>query len=124
MFTRLSLPAAVTLMTCRNFAGSYIAINSLKISLSGEDHVFKFNKYARQYLGGFCFGSSRLFNLLGMTDRLINAACCCCSRLGRLLRLVEPCTDSIIVKLALGSKLDEEVALLVDTNDLITRPLT
>jgi transposase-like protein len=64
-------------------------LSNLKTSLSGTFHAFNFEKYGNRYLGGFCFRFNRRFNLAQMTERLLNAACCCVARPERVLRLAE-----------------------------------
>jgi len=54
-----------------------ILLGNLKTSLSGTFHAFNFDKYARRYLGGFCFRFNRRFVLARMTERIANAVCCC-----------------------------------------------
>jgi hypothetical protein len=46
-------------------------------SFSGTFHAFNFDKYARRYLGGYCFRFNRRFSMVAMTERIANAACCC-----------------------------------------------
>ena len=60
-----------------------------KTSLSGTFHAFNFEKYSKRYLGAFSFRFNRRFNLEKMTDRLLNAACCCGPRPERFLRQAE-----------------------------------
>jgi transposase-like protein len=64
-------------------------LSNLKTSLSGTFHSFNFAKYGKRYLGAFCFRLNRRFNLAAMTERLLNAACCCGPRPERVLRLAE-----------------------------------
>jgi transposase-like protein len=64
-------------------------LGNLKTCLGGTFHAFNFDKYARRYLGAFCFRFNRRFNLAAMTERLLNAACCCGPRPERVLRLTE-----------------------------------
>jgi hypothetical protein len=40
-------------------------LGKLKTTLSGTFHAFNFDKYARQYLGGYCFRFNRFFSLAG-----------------------------------------------------------
>jgi len=64
-------------------------LSNLKTSLSGTFHAFNFAKYGKRYLGAFCFRFNRRFKLAAMTERLLNAACCCGPRPERVLRLAE-----------------------------------
>ena len=64
-------------------------LSNLKTSLNGTFHAFNFEKYGNRYLGGFCFRFNRRFKLAQMTERLLNAACCCGARPERVLRLAE-----------------------------------
>ena len=41
----------------------------------GLFHAFDFDKYAKRYLGGFCFRFNRRFKMAEMTERIANAAC-------------------------------------------------
>ena len=52
-------------------------LGNLKTSLSGTLHAFNFSKYARRYLGGFCFRFNRRFAMAEMIERIAHAACCC-----------------------------------------------
>jgi hypothetical protein len=60
-------------------------LGNLKTSFSGTLHAFNFDKYARRYLGGYCFRFNRRFSMTAMTDRIANAVCCCM-----------PCTERIL----------------------------
>jgi hypothetical protein len=62
---------------------------TLKTSFSGTFHAFNFDKYARRYLGGYCFRFNRRFSMAGMTERIPNSVCCCVSRIERDLRIAE-----------------------------------
>ncbi len=64
-------------------------LSNLKTSLSGAFHAFNFEMYENRYFGGFCFWFNRRFNLDQMTERMLNAACCCGARPERALRLAE-----------------------------------
>jgi transposase-like protein len=64
-------------------------LGNLKTSLSGTFHALNFKKYSKRYLGAFCFRFNRRFKLAAMTERLLNAACCCGPRPERVLRLAE-----------------------------------
>jgi len=64
-------------------------LGNLKTSLSGTFHGFKFDKYARRYLGGYCFRFNRRFSLAAMTERIANAVCCCMPCTERNLRVAE-----------------------------------
>ena len=47
-----------------------------------------YDKYARRYLGGYCFRFNRRFSMVAMTERIANAVCCLpCSE--RDLRVAE-----------------------------------
>ena len=52
-------------------------LGNLKTSFNGTFHAFNFDKYARRYLGGFCFRFNRRFVMAAMTERIANAVCCC-----------------------------------------------
>jgi transposase-like protein len=52
-------------------------LGNLKTSFNGTFHAFNFDKYARRYLGGFCFRFNRRFAMAAMTERIANAVCCC-----------------------------------------------
>ena len=58
----------------------------LNTSLSGTFYTFNFEKYSKRYLGAFSFRFNRRFNLAKMTERLLNAACCCGPLPERFLR--------------------------------------
>jgi hypothetical protein len=62
---------------------------NLKSSFNGTFHDFNFDKYARRYLGGYCFRFNRLFSMVAMTERIANAVCCSMSCTERALRLAE-----------------------------------
>jgi len=64
-------------------------LGNLKTSLSGTFHGFNFDKYARRYLGGYCFRFNRRFSLAAMTERIANAVCCCMPCTERDLRVAE-----------------------------------
>jgi len=64
-------------------------LGNLKTSLSGTFHAFNFDKYARRYLGGYCFRFNRRFSLAAMTERIANAVCCCIPFTERHLRVAE-----------------------------------
>jgi transposase-like protein len=64
-------------------------LGNLKTSFSGTFHAFKFDKYARRYLGGYCFRFNRRFSMAGMTERIANAVCCCGPLTERDLRVAE-----------------------------------
>ena len=64
-------------------------LSNLKTSFSGFFHAFNFDKYARRYLGGFCFRFNRRFSLAVMTERIANAVCCCMPCTERDLRVAE-----------------------------------
>ena len=49
-----------------------------------------YDKYARRYLGGFCFRFNRRFLMAAMTELIANAVCCCTPCTERDLRLAEP----------------------------------
>ena len=68
-----------------------ILLGSLKTSFSGTFHAFNFDKYARCYLGGYCFRFNRRFSMAGMTERIGNAVCCCMPLTERDLRVAELC---------------------------------
>ena len=54
-----------------------ILLSNLKTSISGALHAFDFDKYAKRYLGGYCFRFNRRFEMKEMTDRIANTVCCC-----------------------------------------------
>jgi hypothetical protein len=64
-------------------------LGNLKTSFCGTFHAFNFDKYARRYLGGFCFRFNRRFSMTAMTERIVNAVCCCTPCTKRDLRLAE-----------------------------------
>jgi transposase-like protein len=64
-------------------------LGNLKTSLSGTLHAFNFDKYAKRYLGGYCFRFNRRFSLPAMTERIANAVCCCIPCTERDLRVAE-----------------------------------
>ena len=64
-------------------------LGNLKTSLSGTFHAFNFDKYAKRYLGGYCFRFNRRFSLPAMTERIANAVCCCIPCTERDLRIAE-----------------------------------
>ena len=64
-------------------------LSNLKTSFSGTFHAFNFDKYARRYLGGYCFRFNRRFSMAGMTERIANALCCCMPLTERDLRVAE-----------------------------------
>jgi transposase-like protein len=66
-----------------------IVLGNLKTSLSGTFHAFNFDKYARRYLGGFCFRFNRRFEMAAMTKRIAHAVCCCMPCPERALRVAE-----------------------------------
>ena len=64
-------------------------LGNLKTSFSGTFHAFNFDKYARRYLGGYCFRFNRRFSMAAMTERIANAVCCCMPCTERDLRVAE-----------------------------------
>jgi transposase-like protein len=64
-------------------------LGNLKTSFSGTFHAFNFDKYARRYLGGYCFRFNRRFSMVAMTERIANAVCCCRPATERDLRVAE-----------------------------------
>jgi hypothetical protein len=64
-------------------------LGNLKTSLSGTFHAFNFDKYARRYLGGYCFRFNRRFSQAAITERIANAVCCCMPCTERDLRVAE-----------------------------------
>jgi hypothetical protein len=66
-----------------------ILLGNLKTSFSGTFHAFDFGKYAKRYLGGFCFLFNRRFKLSAMTERIANAVCVCKPCPERALRAAE-----------------------------------
>jgi len=45
-------------------------LGNLKTSFSGTFHAFNFEKYARRYLGGYCFRFNRRFSMAEITERI------------------------------------------------------
>ena len=74
------------------FRWMHTLLGKLKISLNGTFHSFEFDKYARRYLGGFCFRFNRRFAMAEITERIANAVYCCmpCTVPPR------PCSDSCV----------------------------
>jgi len=66
-----------------------ILLGNLKTSFSGTFHAFNFEKYAKRYLGGFCFRFNRRFKMAAMTERIANAVCVCKPCPERALRVAE-----------------------------------
>jgi hypothetical protein len=66
-----------------------ILLSNLRTSFSGTFHAFYFDKYAKRYLGCFCFRFNRRFNMAEMTERIANAVCFCKPCPERVLRVVE-----------------------------------
>jgi hypothetical protein len=64
-------------------------LGNLKTSFNGTFHAFNVDKYARRYLGGYCFRFNRRFSLAAMTERIANAVCCCMPCTERDLRVAE-----------------------------------
>jgi hypothetical protein len=64
-------------------------LGNLKTSFNGTFHAFNFGKYARRYLGGFCFRFNRRFAMAAMTERIANAVCCCKPVIEAALRVAE-----------------------------------
>jgi transposase-like protein len=66
-------------------------LGNLKTNFSGTFHALNFDKYARRYLGGYCFRFNRRFAMAVMTERITNAVCCCRPRTDteRDLRIAE-----------------------------------
>ena len=64
-------------------------LGNLKTSFSGTFHAFNFDKYARRYLGGYCFRFNRRFSMTEMTERIANAVTCCIPCTERDLRVAE-----------------------------------
>jgi len=54
-----------------------ILLSNLKTSFSGTFHAFNFDKYAKRYLGSFCFLFNKRFKMEAMTERIANAVCVC-----------------------------------------------
>ena len=68
-----------------------ILLGNLKTSFSGTYHAFNFDKYAKRYLGGFCFLFNRRFKMAAMTERIANAVCVCKPCPEQALRVAELC---------------------------------
>jgi hypothetical protein len=66
-----------------------ILLGNLKTSFSGTFHAFNFDKYAKRYLGGFCFLFNRRFKMALMTERIANAVCVCKPCPERAFRVAE-----------------------------------
>ena len=49
-----------------------ILLGNLKTSFIGTFHAFKFNKYAKRYLGDFCSLFNRRFVMATITERIAN----------------------------------------------------
>jgi hypothetical protein len=64
-------------------------LGNLKTIFNGTFHAFNFDKYARRYLGGYCFHFNRRFAMAAMTERIANAVCCCKPVTERALRVAE-----------------------------------
>jgi transposase-like protein len=64
-------------------------LGNLKTSFSGTFHAFNFDKYARRYLGGYCFRFNRRFSMAAMTERIAKAVTCCIPCTERDLRVAE-----------------------------------
>lgn len=64
-------------------------LGNLNTSFSGTFHAFSFEKFARRYLGGYCFRFNRRFSMAAMTKRIANAVCCCMPCTERDLRAAE-----------------------------------
>lgn len=64
-------------------------LGNLKASFSGTFNAFNFDKFARHYLGGYCFRFNKRFLMAQMTKRIANAACCCMRWRERDLRVAE-----------------------------------
>ena len=64
-------------------------LGNLKTSFCGTFHAFNIAKYARRYLGSFCFRLNRRFSMAVMTERIANAVCCCTPCTEGDLRLAE-----------------------------------
>jgi hypothetical protein len=73
----------------RNRGNPNTLLGNLKTSLSGTFHAFDFGKYARRYLGGYCFRFNRRFAMAEMSERIANAVCCCMPYTERDLRVAE-----------------------------------
>jgi hypothetical protein len=57
--------------------------------MSGALHSFKFVKYAKRYLGGFCFRFNRQFDMAGMAQEILGVDCRCIPASETELRFVE-----------------------------------
>jgi transposase-like protein len=68
-----------------------ILLGNLKTSFSGTFHAFNFDKYAKRYLGSFCFLFNRRFGMAAMTEQIANAVCVCKPCPERALRVAELC---------------------------------
>lgn len=66
-----------------------ILLGNLKTSFSGTFHAFNFEKYAKRYLGAFCFRFNRRFKMSSMTERIANAVCVSKPCPERALRVAE-----------------------------------
>ncbi len=66
-----------------------ILLGHLKTSFSGTFHASNVDKYARRFLGGYCFRFNRRFAMAAMSERIANAQCCCMPRTERHLRIAE-----------------------------------
>jgi transposase-like protein len=66
-----------------------ILLGNRKTSFTGTFHAFNFEKYAKRYLGGFCFRFNRHFKIAAMTERIANAICVCKPCLDRALKGAE-----------------------------------
>ena len=64
-------------------------LSDLKTSFSGTFHSLSFKKYGNRYLGAFSYRFNRRFNLIAMTDRVLQTACCCLARSERRRRSAE-----------------------------------
>ncbi len=64
-------------------------LGNFKTIFSGTFHAFNFDKYARCYLGGYCFRFNRRFSMVAMTQRIANAVCCCRPAMEWDLRVAE-----------------------------------
>ena len=69
-------------------------LGNLKTSFIGTFHAFNFDKYARRYLGVYCFRFNRRFSMVEMADRIPNAVSCCMPCTERVLRVAEACGSS------------------------------
>jgi hypothetical protein len=52
------------------FRWTNTVLGNLKTSFSGTFHACNFDKYARRYLGGFCFRFNRRFSLAAISERI------------------------------------------------------